>query len=89
MGMESESTARGDADAPARRHHDPVRRRRTHAIRRLYVWLRSAGVTAHSADCHVFQRSGKKLMQHSADDGYDRRQIHPRGGGDDHVISLA
>ena len=28
-----------------------------------------------------YQRSGKKLMQSSADGGYDRRQIHPRQGG--------
>jgi hypothetical protein len=35
------------------------------------------------------QRSAKKLMQHSADGGYDRRQIHPRGGGHDHGIPLA
>jgi hypothetical protein len=36
-----------------------------------------------------FQRSAKKLMQNSADGGYDRRQRHPRVGGDDHVIPLA
>ena len=35
------------------------------------------------------QRSAKKLMQNSADGGYDRRQRHPRVGGDDHVIPLA
>src|SRR5205823_4565143 len=35
------------------------------------------------------QRSAKKLMRHSASSGYDRRQIHPRGGGDDHGIPLA
>ena len=35
------------------------------------------------------QRSAKKLMQHSADGGYARRQTHPRGGGDDHGIPLA
>src|SRR6266851_8085341 len=34
------------------------------------------------------QRSAKKLMQNSADGGYDRRQRHPRVGGDDHVIPL-
>ena len=35
------------------------------------------------------QRSAKKLMQHSAAGGYARRQIHSRGGVDDHGISLA
>ena len=35
------------------------------------------------------QRSAKKLMQHSANGGYDRRQRHPRVGGDDHGIPLA
>jgi hypothetical protein len=38
---------------------------------------------------HYKQRSAKKLMQHRADGGYDRRQIHPRVGGDDHGIPLA
>jgi len=37
----------------------------------------------------IYQRSAKKLMQNSADGGYDRRQRHPRVGGDDHVIPLA
>jgi len=37
----------------------------------------------------LVQRSAKKLMQHSADGGYDRRQRHPRVGGDDHGIPLA
>src|SRR5215510_4334987 len=40
---------------------------------------------------HTFfiQRSAKKLMQHSADGGYARRQIQTRVGGDDHGIPLA
>jgi transposase-like protein len=39
--------------------------------------------------CQNTQRSAKKLMQHSGGSGYARRQIHPRGGGDDHGIPLA
>jgi len=52
------------------------------------VYLRiEAGAAKHPGQNQ--QRSAKKLMQNSADGGYDRRQRHPRVGGDDHVIPLA
>ena len=54
-------------------------------------WARAvagAGVRSHAGGKN-FQRSAKKLMQHRTDGGYDRRQIHPRVGGDDHGIPLA
>ncbi len=35
------------------------------------------------------QRFDRKLMQNYADGGYDRQEIHPRQGGDDHAIPLA
>src|SRR5712671_3816601 len=47
------------------------------------------GVHAGMFNRFKLQRSDKRLMQKRDESGYDRRQIHPRHGGDDHAISLA
>src|SRR4030095_816990 len=51
--------------------------------------VQQAALTGESMPTEKEQRSAKKLMQYSADGRYDRRQIQPRLGGDDHGIPLA
>jgi len=56
---------------------------------RLHTWEPDVLLIIGDDQAENFQRSAKKLMQHRTDGGYDRRQIHPRVGGDDHGIPLA
>jgi len=51
--------------------------------------VRLLKTVASGSIAHYKQRSAKKLMQHRADGGYDRRQIPPKVGGDAHGIPLA